>query len=332
MRPSEVKAALKALRKTNVTALLEGEPGTAKSAVASQVAAEESCSLCDIRMLLHEPSDIKFPMVNLKEKRIEWVQSIFPTDPAWEGIVVLEEIDKCPPLVQASVLGLLHERKLGDYTVPDGCYFMLTANKISDGAGANKLITPLMNRVMLLAMEVSNEDWQAWALEEGIDHRVRSYLNYRPAQLHQFKPGTGQRAFPSPRSWEYVSRVLPHMPDHLKLPMTAGLLGEGTAAEFIGYLRICDELPNIDSIIKDPKGSKVPKDMAVGYALCGALAERCKDATQDTLRAIITYHSRMTDELSVLTMREMYVVSKTVRQMKEAADWLRAHKNVFSNT
>ena len=70
-------------------------------------------------------------------------------------------------------------------------------------------------------------------------------------------------AFPSPRSWEFVSPILESKPDaSIEHEWFAGAVGSGAATEFSGFLRMFRELPNIDAILLNPAAEPVPENAA----------------------------------------------------------------------
>jgi len=76
-----------------------------------------------------------------------------------------------------------------------------------------------------------------------------------------------------------------------------GAVGEGPAAEFVGYMKIWRKLPNIDNILLNPGKVEVPTDPATLYAISGSLADRANDGN---FSKIITYLNRMPPEFGVL--------------------------------
>ena len=98
-------------------------------------------------------------------------------------------------------------------------------------------------------------------------------------------------AFPSPRSWEFVSRILSTDPDPaIEYELIAGAAGTGAATEFSGFLRLFRDLPSIDAILLNPAAEAVPESPAAQYAVASALAQRAADTNFDR---IYTYVARM---------------------------------------
>jgi len=184
-------------------------------------------------------------------------------------------------------LELLLERKFDNYRVPDGWAVVAAGNRVSDRAGAYQLLTSLANRVVHLTvwsdlppLEVSEEGvqkdadgWRQWAYGSGrIREEVVSFIAFRPDLVWK---ATGQAAFATPRTWEFVSRLLEASGGKPPGAALAGCVGTGPAHEFLAFLRARQEMPDPDDILA---GEEVPPPSGdrpdLLWALCGALVAR----------------------------------------------------------
>ena len=304
MRPSDVIRTLTSLRPTQRPVALWGAPGVGKSSLLRQAAAQLQMQYLDIRLFLHDTSDFKFPIVSCADKTVDWVQSIFPRDPAWDGLVVLEEFGHAPQALQCVASQVLLERQLGQYRLPERCWVCIAGNRVEDRAGVNRIITPVLNRLIHLDVETSLDDWKAWAVANDIAPEVVGFLNFKPDLLHHFEPSSNPRAFPSPRSWQFCSEVLARTPEDLLHQVLAGTIGDGPAAEFLVFRRLYRELPDVDGLLTNPNGFKVPTDPSVLFALSGALADRARKLDAKTVGNFVQLCLRLPDEFAILTMRD----------------------------
>jgi hypothetical protein len=143
--------------------------------------------------------------------------------------------------------------------------------------------------------------------------------------LHDFDPQRDQNA--TPRSWvEGVSDVLGTVPAEAEYECFKGAVGEGAAAEFLGFLRIFRKLPNPDAIMLNPTTSDVPSDPATLYALSGALAERSTEANFDR---VTTYCERMPPEFSVLTVSYAARKNPELATTQAFTKWAVNHQDVL---
>jgi hypothetical protein len=312
--------ALAALLPTRRPLYLWGPPGVGKSSLVRQAAQQTNLDLRDLRAVLLDPVDLRgLPRID-KDSALWCPPAFLPKD--GDGVLFLDELAQAPPLVQAGCLQLVLDRRLGEYVLPEGWCVVAASNRQEDRAGAHRLISPLLNRFIHIDLEVSHDDWQDWAVQAGIAAEVRSFLRYRPTLLFQFDPTTNQRSFPTPRSWEFVSQVLPHTPEDLWHSVVSGCVGDGPAAEFVGFARMYRELPDLDQVLQQPSAAPVPREPAVLYALVGALVERCRKGDPVVLGNFVQYATRLPDEFSVLAMRDALAINNKLIALPAAQAWL----------
>jgi hypothetical protein len=319
MRPSDVTAALASLIPTRRPVYLWGPPGTGKSSLIRQAADRLGVGLVDVRATLLDPVDLR-GLPRLDGNSAVWCPPAFlPVD--GDGVLFLDELAQAAPLVQSACLQLTLDRRIGEYVLPENWSVVAASNRAEDRAGTHRLISPLLNRFVHLDLEVSNDDWQQWAVTQRIAPEVRAFLQYRPALLSQFEAATNPRAFPTPRSWHFVSDVLPKTPDHLSHPVIAGCVGEGPAAEFLAFVRLYRELPDLDQVLAKPDSAPVPREPAVLYALVGALVERCREA-KAPLPNFVVYAIRLPDEFAMLAMRDAIAVNPKLASLPNVQQWI----------
>src|SRR5215472_14800209 len=255
MKASVISSALRTLVTARQPVFIWGGPGIGKSAVVRQLAVGLAVPLQDVRALLLDPVDLRgLPFLG-SDGRSKWATPEFlPQDGT--GILFLDELNAAPVMVQASCYQLVLDRKLGEYTLPDGWAIVAAGNRDSDRAATNRMPTPLRNRFVHLEFEVDLQEWCEWAIQNGIRPEVIAFLRFRPELLSAFD--RDQNAFPSPRSWEFVSRILASSPDKaIEHELFAAAVGQGAATELSGFLRMFRELPNIDAILMNPQREPV---------------------------------------------------------------------------
>ena len=319
MRPTDVSKALAALVPTRRPVYVWGPPGCGKSAVVRQAAEALGRRLVDVRAALLDPVDLRgLPRV-VRDAAVWCPPAFLPR--RGEGVLFLDELAQAAPLVQAACLQLTLDRKVGEYELPDGWTVVAASNRAEDRAGTHRLITPLLNRFVHLDLDVSPDDWQGWAAAAGVGPEVRAFLRYRPGLLSRFDPAAGERAFPTPRAWQFVSDVLPGAPAELLHPVVAGCVGDGPAAEFVGFLRLYRELPDLDAVLARPDAAPVPREPAVLYALVGALVERCR-SDQAPLAQVVQYALRLPEEFAVLALRDALAVNPRLVGLPAVQQWI----------
>ncbi len=316
MKASAVVKALRSLVHAKQPVFLWGGPGFGKSSVVHQLAAVLNIPLQDVRVLLLDPVDLRgLPFLG-KDGRSQWATPDFlPKDGS--GILFLDELNAAPAMVQASCYQLVLDRKLGEYSLPEGWAIVAAGNRDSDRAVTTRMPTPLRNRFVHLEFDVDMQEWSEWAIQAGIRPEVIAFLRFRPELLSAFD--RDQNAFPSPRSWEFVSRILESSPaKSVEHELFAGAVGAGAATEFSAFLKMFRELPNIDAILLNPHREPVPENAAAQYAVASALARCASDINFDR---VCTYLDRLPTEFSVLCVRDASLREPAIRHTAAYTKW-----------
>ena len=332
MRPSQILASLNCLIDAQQPAMLHGSPGVGKSDVIRQLAKARGLELIDLRLSQLDPVDMRgVPSVDAKKKITSWnVPSFLPTE--GKGILFLDEINSAAQATQAAAYQLVLDRKLGDYTLPEGWSVIAAGNRTTDRAIVNQMSTALKNRFTHLNYEVNNDDWCEWALRSNISVEVLGFIRFRPMLLNEFEQRNDSKeerermqrlknaqAFATPRSWEFLSRVVAQQPSKdLEYELYSGIVGEGCAAEFMGYLKYYRDLPNLDALLMAPDKTEVPDAPATLYALATGLATK---ATPDNLERVVKYALRMPAEFQVLLMKDAIVRDSALTNTKAFNEW-----------
>ncbi len=200
------------------------------------------------------------------------------------AIIALEEFNSAPPSVQAAAYQLVLDRRLGEYVVPEGAYLMGMGNRDTDKGVTFKMPTPIMNRFDHIEMVTNFDDWQAWALDRGIHAQVVGYLSAFKESLFRFDAGTAARGFPTPRSWEFVSKILQaneFLSEQIAIGLVTGAIGDAEGAKFMAFRKIAHELPRAEEILNGTlvtmkKKVEVQLAYALTTTLCYELRERAE--------------------------------------------------------
>jgi MoxR-like ATPase len=308
MKPSAIVQALHVLVAARQPVFIWGVPGCGKSALTRQLAETLKLPLQDVRALLLDPVDLRgLPFLG-SDGRSKWATPEFLPQNG-KGILFLDELNAAPAMVQASCYQLVLDRKLGEYTLPDGWAIIAAGNRDSDRAVTTRMPTPLRNRFVHLEFEVDVQEWSEWAIQAGIRPEVIAFLRFRPELISQ--PDKDAHAFPSPRSWEFVSRILDSRSNpSIEHELIAGAVGTGPATELSAFLRTFRELPSIDAILLNPLQEPVPENAAAQYAVASALARCSSDTNFDR---ICLYLNRLPTEFRVLCVRDATLREPAIR-------------------
>jgi len=330
MRATLLKETIKSLFPITRTLSIEGAPGGGKTTIVHEVAQELGVPCIERHMptMLVEDFGILFPDGSSDNQRLSYrLPDWFPVKgkAPERGILLFDDRNQAGPELQKVLANICQARTLHGVPMPDGWMVVSTGNRQSDRAGANRVLSHLRNRETVLELETHLDDWTAWAVNHGVKPEVISFIRFRPGLLHDFDPQRDQNA--TPRAWvEGVSDVLGTVPAEAEFECFKGAVGEGAAAEFVGFVRIFRNLPNPDAILLNPTTADVPADPATLYALSGALAQRATDGNMDRF---VTYIDRMPPEFSVLSMSMAVRRDSSLANTQAFVRWSIGHQSVL---
>ncbi len=81
-----------------------------------------------------------------------------------QWVLFLDELTTCPPPVQAALLGVIAENRVGDATLPDTVWKVAACNPPDCAANGSELEPPLANRLCHLPWQTNVAGWRrGWA-------------------------------------------------------------------------------------------------------------------------------------------------------------------------
>jgi hypothetical protein len=177
-------------------------------------------------------------------------------------------------------------------------------NLMTDNAMVEEMSTALQSRMIHMEVVASIEQFVPYMETNKWDHRISSFLKFKPQLMYQFRPDHEDKTYASPRTWGFINRLLKftdiNKPNCLAL--FAGTISEGVAMEFIGFCRIYESLVTVAQIIADPTGIIVPREPSVLYALTGTIAANAKE---NTIASLMGFICRIPVEFQVVCLREL---------------------------
>ena len=308
MNPQSAKRAISHLIKRKVPIFLWGPPGIGKSSIIAQIAEDQGIACIDLRLSLLDPTDLRgIPFFNTNDESAIWAPPSFLPDGSEEkGILFLDELNTAAPMVQASAYQLILDRKIGEYSLPDGWAIVAAGNRESDRGVVFRMASPLANRFVHLEMTPNVEDWKLWAKESNIETSIIAFISYRPYALFAFNTQNDEKSFATPRTWEYVNEILESKPDDdLLLTMISGAIGEELGASFLAFRAVEEKLPDIEEILKGTT-KEVPVETSALHILCTSLSMRVDDETSsEEINNILGYTLNLPGEFAVMIIQDL---------------------------
>jgi MoxR-like ATPase len=212
------------------------------------------------------------------------------------SILFFDEISTAPPALQAACLRILGERVVGDLSLPEDVAIVLAQNPPEFAADGWDLAAPLANRVVHLDWELP-ADYVADGFARGFarvevprfvrkdvdaaQERARimvgSFLKHRPELLAVVPRTDAERArpFASPRSWEFVARLVglaeaAGSTQGTRNLLVTGAVGTAPGLEFATWLDNLD-LPDPEWVLSHVEEFKVPDRHDKVYAVVNSV-------------------------------------------------------------
>lgn len=279
---NELVPKIKRCLKVQMPAFVWGGPGLGKSCVINALAKELGGVVIDIRLSQMDPTDIKgipYPSKDASGRNIMcWAPSVeLPTKEFAEDfpivILFLDEMNAAPPSVQAAAYQLVLDRKVGTYILPDNVCVIAAGNRETDRGVTFRMPSPLSNRFAHYEIKADFNSWLDWAIPAKIHPDIVSFLTSYPHKLYDFDPASPEKAFPTPRSYEFASKLISTGPDEPKLPdseireLVASSIGAGTATDFMAYLKVGKGLPAPGDILNGKITSIQTREISAHYQL-----------------------------------------------------------------
>lgn len=335
----DASAALEIYMDADIPVFLWGPPGVGKSDTLHAVAKPRTWKVIDFRASTRDPVAL-MGLPDVSGGTTQWrVPDEFPQveRDGPEGILFLDELNAAAPAMQAAAFGLVLDRRVGEYTLPPGWRVIGAGNRQSDRAAAQRMPSALANRFAHIFVEPDIGAWSGWASRVALHPAVAAFIQFRPALLH-LMPGAQPSdrtlpaipadacAFPTPRAWGSVAKIA-DAPDSIRQSLVAGLVGDGPAAEFEGFIRTWRSLPPIAAILTDPHNAPVPpaSEPAALYAVSMALSRR---ATKDNLAAILAYASRLPREFEIVIMVDAQHRDSSLCETNAFVSWATRNQDV----
>ena len=334
VKPSQASVMLAKFLKARLVPLVQGSPGIGKSSIAKQIAKEFNLKLIDVRLAQCDPVDLLgFPQIH-SNKAGYVPMDTFPIegDPIPSGysgwLILFDELTSAPPAIQAASYKILLDRMVGNHHLHKNVALMAAGNLETDNAIVQPMSTALQSRLVHLELVVDAKEWNEWASGFGIDHRITSYINFKPGMLYTFMPDHTDNTYACPRSWEFADRLLKvtELDDKDLLPMLAGTISEGVAREFIGFCKIYQSLPTMDQIQSNPEAITVPDEPSVLFALTGSIAH---NINKENATSLMKFVERLPVEFQVVTMKEAWRRNSTIKENAAVRNWISKSASSF---
>lgn len=318
--------------------LVEGMPGVGKTMTAPYI--QKKLGVAH-RFLIkpghHEPYDFHgLPVPNHEDKATYFYPSadlLPPSDLKGGVLFVLDEVGDALTPIQNLCCQLVYEGGLHCYRVPENTFFLLTANRVADRSGAQRIVTKLANRVARFTLEPTVEELVDYGMSQGWAPSVLAFLKllgrdpinpndtkkkteggFVPTYFNSFDPNDPAQSvksiFASSRTWEATSKLVnyldannPRISDPSLLSRVASLLGTPVATKYVPFRSEALTMPDPDAIAAG-KSVAHPKKTGVMWTLTITLVSRATKANVGTIYDWLTGSNNR--EYSILFIKQCF--------------------------
>ncbi|GHU06227.1 ATP-binding protein [Betaproteobacteria bacterium] len=298
-----------------------GAPGIGKSSIVERFAAEFGLPCVSLLGSQLAPEDIIGVPRIIDGKSVFCPPRMIARDEPY--CLFLDELNACSQEVQKAFYSLIHDRRIGEYHLPQGSIVIGAGNRAQDSAIVKPMSSALINRMFHVELVASHRSWLEWAGQNNIHPFILEYIGLRPDHLWRQPPKT-EEPFSTPRSWHMLSDALRSFGDNISDTqleiLTGGCLSPHHATQFRAFVKqIRNRYALADIIRGEQKWPNAPEDRDALYFLAQSFrAQLIKELPADKNKL-----SGSTQELALRAkalMRDLAHISLEIAQMAVAPD------------
>lgn len=241
-------------------------------------------------------------------------------------VLFLDELNACSQEVQKAFYSLIHEKRIGEYHLPQGSIVIGAGNRAQDSAIVKTMSSALVNRMFHVQLKADPAQWLTWAYQNQIHPWVTDYIRQRPDHLFT-EPPKIEEPYSTPRSWHMLSDALREYnagfnaisEDSLRV-ITYGCVSASHGGMFLAFTKQLGNTNLLSDIIKgDARWPAKPEERDVLYFLASAFRDRLlQELPQDKHKLgkegqFLAYRAKA-------LMKELSAISYEIAQMVISAD------------
>ena len=295
------------------TMLVEGHMGSGKTTLLKMLGEKTKYPTFYVDCTTLDLGDIMIPKINRLEGEDFVSYAIneafglhFKDTPI---IVMLDEYGKANNSVKLGLTRFLLERMLGNYKLHPKSLLFATTNLSAEGVG-DMLQAHQCDRITVAEMrKPTSEEWITWGINNDIDHNVLGFAKEFPHIFNDFRDvknpddnpfifhpqAVGRSKFVTARGLEKASnwlKVRDKLSDNSLMSNLIGTIGERGALDLMSFVKLADQMPRREDIIKDPKTAKIPNSAS---AICMVVFSALASMDREYINPWMDYLDRLDD-------------------------------------
>lgn len=253
------------------------------------------------------------------------------------GILFIDELPQASHEVQKAISTLILEGRIGEFRLPPGWSVMCAGNGLDDGAGANSILSHIVNRVVIVEVKAPDVDvWVLWAQQQNLPFEVLAFAKFRPNVVFDSEiPTTPDTPYCTPRSLHAAGDLANSYPGGIKamiderpgMAMLCGAIGSGPASELVSVVRTAINLPSYESVINDPTGARIPDAPDSRYAMVMLMAVR---ARVEHAEAVVKYLVRFQPNFAITGIVSLVRRDRAFASCKPMLSWVDNNRDLLA--
>lgn len=330
---------------TNRVPYFAGPPGIAKTAMV-----HEGAKSLSVKYGSHVPV-VELHLASMSEVDIRGYlipngdNAVFTKPVFWEqmmqherGILFFDEFPQATHEVQKAVAPLLLTGKIGEHALRPGWKIVCAGNNIDDNAGANSILSHVLNRLSYIQVKAPDPDqWAVWAANNGLSFECIAFAKLRPSAVFDtLQPEGGDSPWCTARSLHAASDIAQQFPGGIRamvrseigMALLAGTIGQGATAELKGVVEIAMNLPSFEEIIANPDAAEVPTDLSRAYAAVMLVAVRARSGKDG--EAAVHYLTRFQPNIALTGLVSLMSRDKMFANSARMGQFIRDNKPLIA--
>ncbi len=301
-----------------------GAPGIGKSALVEKFADEVGLPCVSLLGSQLAPEDIiGIPQIKGDTSEFLPPKMIARKEPY---VLFLDELNACSQEVQKAFYSLIHEKRIGEYHLPEGSIVVGAGNRAQDSAIVKTMSSALINRMFHVQLKADPKQWLAWAYEADIHPWIIDYITQRPDHLFSEPPKT-EEPYSTPRSWHMLSDALKEygageksVPEGILQMLSYGCISASHAGMFLAYTKQLGNKNLLNDIIKgEAKWPAKPEERDILYFLAQSFRTRLLHELPSSKSSLGRDSQYLTHRAKAL-IKELSAINYEIAQMVVSAD------------
>ncbi|QIG70507.1 ATPase [Rhizobium phage RHph_N38] len=321
--PLRAMPLIKMTLKAGKVPYLKSSPGIGKSAMTAEIAKEWNLELIDHRISTSAPTDLTgLPEIVNGRSRFNPFD-FFPIaglDEVPKGkngwLLFLDEFNSGTKAVLAAAYKLVLDRMVGQYKLHPHVAIVCAGNRDTDRAITTSIGTAMQSRLTTYNIELNNDEFiNHIMIKQNWDDRVIAYLSSEPNKINDFRPDHSDDTFCCPRTWDsFQQQIKGEQVTRQHLPLAAGTITSGVAADFFTFLEVYQDMPKFDDVLREPNSYPIPTNPQLKWATVSSFSQK---VNKKNFVPLATYIGRFDMTFQVLFFRMTLPNNPELRELPE---------------